>query len=63
VPGHSPYLKAEDTARVFYDTYAARAPLFVTPKPVPVPWPELPLQRRMLLVDVVQELLDAGAIR
>jgi hypothetical protein len=65
VRAHSPYMKAEDVARKFHETYEARAPLFGyrTREASAVPWPEVPLQNRMLMTDVVQELLDTGAIR
>lgn len=55
---------AERIAARFHETYEALAPdhSYQTRKASAVPWENVPVDNRMLMVHVVRDLLEAGVI-
>lgn len=57
--------EAEAIARAFHEAYERWAPAFAyeTREASAVPWDDVPVSNRLLMIATVQDLLDRGVIR
>jgi hypothetical protein len=60
----NPFLNAEQIARYFHQEYESLAPLFgyETREASAVPWSQVPLANKMLMITVIENLHRRGII-